>query len=28
MNINQSYQPAVAGFRRVGGQFGATYNVN
>jgi tetratricopeptide (TPR) repeat protein len=28
MALNQGYQPAVAGFRRVGGQFGLTYNVN
>jgi hypothetical protein len=28
MNLNNSYQPAVAGFRRVGGQYGASYNLN
>jgi tetratricopeptide (TPR) repeat protein len=28
LNINQSYQPATAGFRRVGGQYGASYNLN
>jgi len=25
MNIDQSYKPAVAGFDRVGGRYGETY---
>jgi hypothetical protein len=25
ININQNYEPANAGFKRVGGQFGKTY---
>jgi Tfp pilus assembly protein PilF len=28
LNINQNYQPAVAGFQRVGGRYGQTYQIN
>jgi Flp pilus assembly protein TadD len=28
LNIDQNFQPAQAGFRRVGGQWGRTYQIN